>query len=95
MNQFPTATHLASCVGLCPGNNESAGKRRSGKTRKGNDILKTTLIECSKSASYQKTTYLTMNWGEIFLNNNKKNEIGQKFVKRLENLGYLVTAEAI
>jgi transposase len=38
MQQFPTAGHLASWAGLCPGNHESAGKRRSGKTRKGNRL---------------------------------------------------------
>ena len=35
MSRFPTAGHLASCAGMCPGNNESGGKRKSGKTRKG------------------------------------------------------------
>lgn len=54
MSRFPTAGHLSSWVGLCPGNNESAGKRRSGKIRKGNKILKSTLVECAQSAVRRK-----------------------------------------
>jgi len=50
IDRFPTASHLASWIGLCPGDNESAGKRKHGKTRKGNKILKTTLIQSAKTA---------------------------------------------
>jgi len=50
MFRFPTASHLASWSGLCPGNNESAKKRKSGKTTKGNNYLKSTLIQCAQSA---------------------------------------------
>ncbi len=48
MSRFPTAAHLASWSGLCPGNNESAGKRKSGKTNKGNKHFKSILIQCAK-----------------------------------------------
>ncbi|AFM39244.1 transposase [Desulfosporosinus acidiphilus SJ4] len=65
MNQFPSSSNLASWVGICPGNNESAGKRKNGKTRKGNDILRTTLIECAKSAAHQKNTYLSSQFSRI------------------------------
>ena len=47
MTRFPSARHLASWAGICPGNDESAGKRRSGKTRKGNRWLRTALVEAA------------------------------------------------
>jgi transposase len=65
MNQFPSAAHLASWAGICPGNNESAGKRKSGKTRKGSDILKSTLIECAKVAGHLKDTYFSAQYSRI------------------------------
>jgi len=50
MSRFPTDAHLSSWAGLCPGNNQSAGKRKSGKTNKGNKYLKSMLIQCAKAA---------------------------------------------
>ena len=50
MSRFPTAAHLASWAGLCPGNNESAGRRKSGRTRKGNGEVRDVLTECAWSA---------------------------------------------
>jgi transposase len=58
MNRFPMAAHLASWAGVCPGNNESAGKRLSGKTRKGSPWLRQLLIEAAHAASHSKNTYL-------------------------------------
>jgi transposase len=58
MSAFPTAKHLASWAGICPGNDESAGKRRSGKTRKGSKWLRANLTEAAKAASRTKDTYL-------------------------------------
>ena len=58
MNRFPTAGHLASWAGMAPGNNESAGKRRSGKTRKGSPWLRALLVEAAHGAGRSKGTYL-------------------------------------
>lgn len=58
MGRFPTARHLASWAGMCPGNNESAGRRRSGKTTKGSRWLRTALIQAAHAAGRSKKTYL-------------------------------------
>lgn len=58
VEQFPTADHLASWACMCPGNDVSANKRRSGKTRKGQKWLRTALIEAAWAASRTKDTYL-------------------------------------
>jgi transposase len=54
MSQFPDEAHLSSWAGMCPGNNESAGTKRSGKTRKGNGFLKGILTEVAWAASRTK-----------------------------------------
>ena len=58
MGRFATPGHLASWAGLCPGNDESAGKRRSGKARKGNEALRTAMCEAAWAASHTRDTYL-------------------------------------
>lgn len=58
MTKFATAAHLASWAGVCPGNDESAGKRRSGRTTKGSKWLRQTLTESAKAAARTKDTYL-------------------------------------
>jgi transposase len=57
MGRFPTAAHLVSWAGLCPGQNESAGKRKSSRLRKGAPWLKTLLVQCGFSASRKKDSY--------------------------------------
>ncbi len=59
MSFFPSHGHAASWTGLCPGNNESAGKRKSGKTRKGDPWLRRHLIEASWAAVRKRGTYLS------------------------------------
>jgi transposase len=58
MSRSPTAGHLASWAGLCPGNHESAGKRASGRARKGNAALRTALCEAAWAASHTADSYL-------------------------------------
>ena len=57
MNRFATAAHLASWAGLSPGNNQSAGKRKSGRVTLGNRWLKATLCQCAWAASRCKNSY--------------------------------------
>ena len=58
MSVFPTAGHLASWAGLCPGNNESAGKHRSGHTTHGNPWLAETLVQAAWAATRQNDSWL-------------------------------------
>lgn len=72
MTRFPTSGHICSWAGVCPGNNESAGKRRSGKTRKGNKILKSTLVECAQLAVRRKDTFFYAQYQRIAMRRGKK-----------------------
>jgi len=65
MNRFPTAAHLCSWAGLAPGNNKSAGKRKHGKTTKGNKALKTVLTQCAKAARNCKDSYFSAQYHRI------------------------------
>ena len=71
MSRFPTASHLASWAGVCPGNNESAGKRRSGKTRKGNSLLRTTLVICAQGASRAKGSFFSAQYSRLMIRRGK------------------------
>ena len=57
MGRFPTAGHLLSWAGMCPGQNESAGKRKSSRLRKGSPWLKTLMVQCGWAASRKKDSY--------------------------------------
>ena len=70
--RFPTADHLASWAGVAPGNNESGGKRRSGKTRKGNRALRTALIQAAQAAARTKNTYLAAQYHRLAGRRGKK-----------------------
>src|SRR3954464_8277684 len=59
MSRFPDAAHAASWAGLCPGNCESAGKRQSGRTRKGDRYLRRMLIQNGWAVSHKKDCFLT------------------------------------
>lgn len=72
MNQFASDKQLASWAGMCPGNNESAGKRRSGKTSKGNRYLRAVLVQAAWVASHQKETYLAAQYKRLVKRMGKK-----------------------
>src|ERR671910_214827 len=65
MGEFPTAAHLASWAGVCPGNNESAGKHGSGRTRKGSKWLRVALVEAAHAAARTKDSYLAAQYARL------------------------------
>ena len=76
MGRFPTEGHLISWAGLCPKNDESAGKRRSTRMRKGAPWLKTTLIQCAWAATRTKGTYLQAQFHRLRARRGAKKAIG-------------------
>ena len=72
MSRFPTDAHMASWAGVCPGNNESAGKRKSGNTRKGNALLRSTLVTCAHAATRNKSSYFYAQFTRISAHRGKK-----------------------
>ncbi len=75
MRRFPTPGHLASWAGISPGNNESAGKRRSGKTTKGSRWLRRTLVQAALAASHSKGTYLGAQYHHLVRRIGKKRAV--------------------
>ncbi len=65
MTKFPTPAHLAAWAGVAPGSNESAGRQRSGRTRKGNAWLKTALVQAAHGAARAKGTALAARYRRI------------------------------
>jgi transposase len=75
MNQYPTAGHLASWAGMCPGNNESAGKRKTGKTAQGSKWLRRTLTQAAWAATRTKGTYLAAQYRRLASRRGKKRAV--------------------
>jgi len=75
MSRFPTDKHLASWAGVAPGNNESAGKRLSGKTTKGDQALVSALTQAAHAASRTKNTYLSAQFHRLAGRRGKKKAI--------------------
>jgi transposase len=75
MSRFRTAKHAASWAGLSPGNNESAGKRYSGRTTKGNRALRSGLVQAALAASRSKNTYLSAQYHRLAGRRGKKRAI--------------------
>lgn len=65
MSRFPSEAHISSWAGLSPGNNQSAGKKKSSKITKGNPALKSTLVQCAVVASMQKNTFYSAQYKRI------------------------------
>ena len=72
MEQFPSAKHLASWAGMAPGNNESAGKKKTSKTTQGDKYLRSCLVECGWGASRTKNTYLRAKYDSLVPRRGKK-----------------------
>jgi transposase len=72
MDQFPTDGHLSSWSGMCSGNRESAGKRQSGRSRKGDQWLRATLVQSAWAASHTKKTYLSAQYRRLAGRRGKK-----------------------
>jgi transposase len=72
MAVFPTSAHLASWAGVCPGNNRSGGKARSGRTSKGDRWLRRALTQAAWAASHTKNTYLSAQYRRLAARRGKK-----------------------
>ena len=72
MERFPSAGHLASWAGRCPGNHASAGKRKSGKTTKGSPLLRAALVQAAWAASHSRGTYLAAHYHRLVKRMGKK-----------------------
>lgn len=75
MKAFPSQDHLASWAALCPGNNESAGKRHSGKTRQGNPYVRVALVQAAWAATRTKNTYLAAQYHHLVRRLGKKKSL--------------------
>lgn len=75
MSQFPDDKHLAAWAGLAPGNHESGGKRFSGRTRKGNKTLRTTMVQAAQAASRKKGSYASALYKRLVTRRGKKRAI--------------------
>jgi len=72
MTRFPSAAHLCSWAGVVPGNNESAGKRRGGKIRKGSPWLRAVLVEAAHAAGRSKSSYLGAQYRRLVARKGRK-----------------------
>jgi transposase len=93
MDQFGSASPLAKWAGICPGNNESAGKRLSGKTPKGNIWLRRALCEAAWAASRTKDTYLGAQYKHFIVRKGKKKTIVAVAHSMLRIAYYLLTRQ--
>jgi len=91
MSRFPTDGHLISWAGLCPRNDESAGKRRSTRMRKGAPWLKTTLIQCAWAGARKKGSYLQTQFHRLRSRRGAKKAIGAVAASILTAVYHMLT----
>jgi transposase len=72
LGAFASSAQLASWAGMCPGNHESAGKRKGGRTTKGNGWLRVLLVQCAWAAGRSKGTYLKATYGRLAARRGKR-----------------------
>jgi transposase len=94
MTRFPNADHLVSWAGMCPGSNESAGKRRYSRTRKGNPILRSTLTQAGQAAGRSKNTYLGATYRRIAARRGKK-RAGIAVGRSILEIAYFVLRDGV
>jgi len=92
-SRFETAPRLAAWAGVAPGNDESAGKQRSGKTRKGNRPLRAILTQLAHAAVHTKDTYLSALYQRLAARRGKKRAI--ILTRRIAHWGYRVHLEPV
>ncbi len=92
MSRFPTDGHLISWAGLCPPNDESAGKRRSSRMRKGAPWLKTTLIQCAWAAARKKASYIQAQFHRLRARRGAKKAIGAVAASILTAIYHMLTS---
>lgn len=90
MSVFPNSKHLASWAGVCPGNNESAGKTKSGRTTHGNKMVKSILTQCAWAASRTVNTFLAIKYGKLAARRGKKRAIVAIAHKILVSIYYII-----
>jgi transposase len=94
MTRFPSAAHLTSWGGMCPGSNESAGKRRGTGTRKGSPTLRRTLTEAGHAAGRSKTSYLGAVYRRIAARRGKK-RAAIALGRRILEIAYYVLRDGV
>jgi transposase len=90
LEKFPTSKHLSSWAGMCPGNNQSGGKRRRGRIRPGNRSLKQALMEAANAAVRKKETYLQTLYGRLVGRRGRKRTLVAVGRTILESVYYML-----
>lgn len=91
MTRFPTPSHLASWAAICPGHDETAGKRKSGRTRKGNKWLRSALVQAANSAARSKDNYLSAQYRHLVRRTGHKKAVVAVAHSILRILWFLLT----